>query len=69
MNAKKCDRCKEFYDLDSKRSQVSFSPYGKNRIDVDLCPECTADFESWIRNVAYIVSAKDLKRSLSNADV
>ena len=69
MNAKKCDRCKDFYDLDSERSQVSFSRCGKGCIDVDLCPECTADFELWVQNRAYIIAAEELKESLRDADV
>lgn len=52
MIARKCDRCKDYYDTDSKRSEVKFAVQFESLIEIDLCPDCTDQLRSWIKNEA-----------------
>ena len=55
MIARKCDRCGDFYEMDSERSVITFSMPGKQDERFDLCPNCTTDFEKWITNKGFVV--------------
>lgn len=59
MDAKKCDRCGEYYIKDvnnvkeSRGSKIHFYPdsnpfYGEK--SYDLCPECTKKLEAFLSN-------------------
>ncbi len=65
MLAKKCDRCGEYYDKYHNLSQIGKAKVNgiiladyddddktySNRKDIDLCPRCLNDFESWMTKV------------------
>lgn len=60
MTAKKCDRCGKYYDILSARSSLKFYRQQKSDIaDIDLCPDCTEDLETWLRNEAVIIRVAD----------
>lgn len=51
MTARKCDRCKSYYDRFSERSEVRYLKRLKpNELFIDLCPVCTQEFERWLKN-------------------
>ena len=52
MTARKCDRCKGYFDIDSKRSEVKIAVRCERVIDVDLCPDCTSQLLRWLMNEA-----------------
>ena len=65
MEAKKCDRCKKFYELYKGLHKCGMSPSGEplfeipfNHVtlenwtkseDIDLCPECMEAFDNWLK--------------------
>lgn len=60
-NAKKCDRCKRFYDRyneknDRKRinALVPANVDGRGKYwahnEIELCPECMDEFNDWMKN-------------------
>lgn len=53
MTARKCDRCKDYFDIDSKRSEVKIAVRDERPIEIDLCPCCTAQLLCWINNVEF----------------
>lgn len=59
MTARKCDRCKGYFDIDSKRSEVEFAVRLEKPIEIDLCPDCTAQLLSWIKNEAEFFERKE----------
>lgn len=54
MLAKKCDRCKEFYEnytdgFNSIRTGETFFDFSfKSATTYDLCPNCKAELEKWL---------------------
>ena len=56
MEAKKCDRCHKFYDVEDGRCidkygnqyEIFFRKKQERRIEIDLCPECFDKFLSWL---------------------
>lgn len=70
MNAKKCDRCGEYYD---KNVNSEFSLGKRNSFNnypdyVDLCSYCTAELEKWF-NAEKIEKVKEiLKESEANTE-
>ena len=63
MQAKKCDRCKSFFDKDTKFVKESFDgsisnldytlvgiQYEKSRsfCEIDLCPKCAENLYEWL---------------------
>lgn len=58
MTARKCDRCKGYFDIDSKRSEFADFAWVKivvrfeRPIEIDLCPDCTSQLLRWIKNEA-----------------
>ena len=70
--AKKCDRCGIYYD----QRNISFKKQSINgivladrkvnnesqfgRMNIDLCPKCLTDFESWMTKIP--------ERSVTNAE-
>lgn len=54
MLAKKCDRCKEFYEnytdgFNSIRTGETFFDFSFKSISIyDLCPKCKAELEQWL---------------------
>ena len=60
MTAKKCDRCGKYCNLLSARSVLKIYRQQKSNIsDIDLCPDCTEDIETWLRNEAVIIRVAD----------
>lgn len=59
MRARKCDRCKGYFDLDSKRSEVNVHVFGERPLEIDLCPDCTAQLLRWIKNEAEFFERKE----------
>ena len=60
MTAKKCDRCGKYCDILSARSSLKFYRQKKPDVsDIDLCPDCTEDIETWLRNEAVIIRVAD----------
>lgn len=59
MTARKCDRCKDYFDIDSKRSEVKIAVQCERVIDIDLCPCCTAQLLCWIMNKAEFFERKE----------
>lgn len=59
MTAKKCDRCKNFYDTVSECSEIGILKHKRVKQDFDLCPDCTEDFELWITNKAIILERQE----------
>ena len=62
MTARKCDRCKSFYDIDSKGAIVKIVNYDvrvRKIIESDLCPDCTEQLNSWIKNKAEFFERKE----------
>ena len=49
-NAKKCDRCNVFYDYpkEHKCAGVCSDITAKNRLFIDLCPDCQTSLEEWL---------------------
>lgn len=49
-NAKKCDRCDTYYDYPKKneRAGVCRDITARNRLFMDLCPDCQSSLEDWI---------------------
>lgn len=47
MNAKKCDRCGNYYDKDEGNYNIIKSN-GLFVKDIDLCPECSQKLANWI---------------------
>lgn len=60
MTARKCDRCKDYYDIDSRRSEVKIAVRCERPIEIDLCPDCTAQLLSWIKNEAEFLNGDEL---------
>lgn len=50
MLAKKCDRCGEYYDGYSYILAI-INRKELERKDIDLCPRCSTDFESWMTKI------------------
>lgn len=54
MDAKKCDRCGNFYKSNSENVHILYGKGGlfpeliRNREHYDLCKECAEDFEKWV---------------------
>lgn len=55
MIARKCDRCGAYYEMDYRRSIVSIDTPNHPDRQYDLCPNCTADFNIWIKDKGYVV--------------
>lgn len=56
MIVRKCDRCGAVYEMmECKRSIVAIDTLNNPDRQFDLCPDCTADFEIWIKNKAIIL--------------
>lgn len=62
MDAKKCDRCGKYYDPDVNVGYIGedrlFQHHGclyfypvEDSPHIDLCPECSDRFESWLNEV------------------
>lgn len=55
-DAKKCDRCGEFYTLDisDKRDNIAairvLDKYGRNAQSYDLCQKCRKELMEWLEN-------------------
>lgn len=53
MQAKKCDRCQDFYTKNTEfKLQINFWPMGQYDFETkwfDLCPDCTEKFLSWVK--------------------
>ena len=65
MNAKKCDKCKKFYEPYKGLHKRGMSPRGEplfkipfnqvilenstKRENIDLCPECMQAFDNWLK--------------------
>lgn len=74
MLAKKCDRCGGYYDRYHYLSQIAnhkangivLADFNDNedtyynRKDIDLCPKCLNDFQSWMTKIP--------ERSVTNAE-
>lgn len=76
MLAKKCDRCGDYYDRYHYSSQIAKYKANANGIvladfndnenaycnrkDIDLCPRCLNDFESWMTKIP--------ERSITNVE-
>jgi len=59
MKARKCDRCKGYFDINSERSEVKMIPWNERPLDwIDLCPDCTVQLLSWFKNEADVIEAK-----------
>ena len=58
MTARKCDRCKDYFDLDTKRSEVKIGVRAEMSFEIDLCPDCTAQLLSWTKNKAEFFERK-----------
>lgn len=53
MNAKKCDRCKRYYDRPNfeQGAAVYANETGwKDGKELDLCDECTKKLVRWLKN-------------------
>lgn len=61
MRARKCDRCKGYFDLDSKRSEVNVAVWGERSLEIDLCPDCTAHLLSWLKDEAVFSKRRTTK--------
>ena len=54
MNAKKCDRCGEYYIESSKCGFLHFTAGAPTaifvglRVEKDLCPSCYEEFKNWM---------------------
>lgn len=59
MIARKCDRCKGYFDNISKRSEVKMGVQFESPIEIDLCPDCTVQLLSWIKNEAEFFERKE----------
>lgn len=62
MDAKKCDRCGEYYDPDVNIGHIGddrfFKHHGclyfypvESSPRIDLCPKCSNEFEAWLNGV------------------
>ncbi|MBQ6264932.1 MAG: hypothetical protein IJK60_05725 [Clostridia bacterium] len=69
MTAKKCDRCKKFYDTISERSEIGFFKRVAVKRDFDLCPDCTKDFELWVAGKAIILEKQEAENGTDNNSV
>lgn len=49
MLAKKCDRCGGYYD-DCDYVLAVINRKNLERKNIDLCPRCLNDFQSWMKN-------------------
>ena len=50
MDAKKCDRCREFYDAYGTKDYTMRKRDGVSWENVDLCPKCYEDFVAFMKN-------------------
>ncbi len=50
MDAKKCDRCGEFYDAYDTKNYTMRKRNGMFWENVDLCPKCYEDFVAFMKN-------------------
>lgn len=49
MNAKKCDKCGEYYDAPMCRKPIEILlDYGHETDRVDLCPSCYENLCDWV---------------------
>jgi hypothetical protein len=51
--AKKCDRCKKFYEIGPLTSRGTFLIRRKDALittPLDLCPECNDSLSTWFTN-------------------
>ena len=60
MTTKKCDRCKRYFDMDVRRSEAKIVVPFAMPINMDLCPDCTAQLLSWIKNEAEFFERRGL---------
>ncbi len=56
MIARKCDRCKNYFDIGS---EVKFAVRLERPTEIDLCPDCTAQLLCWIKNEAEFFERKE----------
>ena len=47
-NAKKCDRCGEFYEPRKNKYIIIDTNKGITRESLDLCPMCVTSFVDWL---------------------
>lgn len=50
MDAKKCDRCGEFYEVYNTKHYTMHKRNGVSWENVDLCPRCYDDFVAFMEN-------------------
>ena len=49
MNAKKCDRCGQYYTINDLPPQIPvINPRYRPEDDIDLCAECIESFYEWL---------------------
>ena len=68
-NAKKCDRCGNYYSMDEKNFKVNgatlyrvvlSSRYGSGIYEADLCDDCARDLWHWLCNDQEVDSVEEL---------
>ena len=64
MNAKKCDRCKDFFDVDKKAKQSYIIKHAYvGGPEVDLCPACQEALKLFMYNRELIDEKRDVRCS------
>ena len=66
-DAKKCDRCGSFYDITYFEdtlyaNELTLCKVGKRMYDVELCPECSEEFDNFMSGIATIGFNKERRK-------
>lgn len=67
-NAKKCDRCGNYYSMNEKKTTIAghrlckmrlYNIYGVDFRELDLCDDCAAELWRWLYNEVCFVECEE----------